>query len=90
MAEVIYSTDALKTMMPARSVKAVAPHSSNDLPDGTCDSLYIGGAGDVALIAADDSSAVTFVGLTAGQVLPVRTKAVRVSGTTATSIVALY
>lgn len=75
---------------PASSSKAVTPHASNDLPDGVCRSLWVGGAGDVAVIADRDSVAVVFKGCAAGSIIPVYAKAVRVTGTTATDIVALY
>ena len=75
---------------PARNVRAVTPHASDNLPDGPCRSLYVGTEGDVALIASADDSAVTFVGVAAGTILPVAAKAVRVTGTTADDIVALY
>lgn len=51
-------------------------------------SLYVGGAGDVVVVAPDDS-AVKFVGVPAGTVLPVRAKRVNLTGTTATNIVGM-
>jgi len=75
---------------PATSLAAVTPHATNPLPGGTCRALWIGGAGDVTILAESDSAPVTIVGVPAGTLLPIRAKAVRVSGTTATSIVALY
>lgn len=73
---------------PADSCSAVTPANS-DLANVTR-ALYVGGAGDLSLILANDSAAVTFVGVPAGTVLPVRAKQVRSTGTTATNIVALY
>jgi len=73
----------------ARQLRAVTPSDSVDLPISPCRALWIGVAGNVALIAADDSSAVTLTAVEAG-LLPVRTKRVLSTGTTATSIVALY
>lgn len=67
---------------------AVTKNDSTDLTV-TARALYIGGAGDVAVITAGGST-VTFVGLAAGSVLPVRVKRVKSTGTTATSIVALW
>lgn len=75
---------------PATSLAAVSPHASNALPGGTCRGLWVGAAGDVSIVAESDAAAVTIVGVPAGTLLPIRAKAVRVSGTTATSIVALY
>lgn len=73
---------------PARSVRAVAPSDVADLPDGIPKALLVGGAGAISIIAADDTAAVTII-VQAG-VLSVRVKRVRLTGTTATSIVALY
>jgi len=52
--------------------------------------LYVGGAGDVALMAPGATAAVTFVGVPAGAVLPVQAVKVMSTNTTATSIVALF
>ncbi|PLP58516.1 hypothetical protein CYK37_15135 [Mesorhizobium loti] len=75
---------------PASSLRAVTPHATDTLPNGVCRALWVGAAGDVAVIAEDDSAAVTLTAVPAGSVLPVRAKAVRAAGTTATNIVALY
>ena len=74
----------------ADRVRAVTPNDSTNLPLGTATALWIGGAGDVAIIAEGDTSAVTIVAIPAGTILPIRTKRVLSTGTTATSIVALY
>lgn len=73
---------------PARSLKPVTPHASSNLPDGICRALWVGGVGDISLVADEDSSAVVLKG--ASGLVPIRVKAVRVTGTTATDIVALY
>lgn len=52
--------------------------------------LYIGGAGDVAVVFEDGGTAVTIPGVIAGQVYPFRVTKVMSTNTTATSIVALY
>lgn len=53
-------------------------------------SLYIGGAGDLAIIPVDGgSTTVTFVGVPAGTIMPVYAWKV-MAATTATNIVALY
>jgi hypothetical protein len=75
---------------PAASLRSVTPHASNSLPDGVCRALWVGGAGDVSVIAENDTTAVLIAGLVAGSLLPVRVKAVRAVGTTAANIVALY
>ena len=50
--------------------------------------LYIGGAGNVSVLLADDTT-VVFNGAVAGSILPIRAKRVN-TATTATNIVALY
>jgi hypothetical protein len=73
----------------AWNLAAVTPHDTNELTY-TARALYIGGAGDVALIAGGDSAAVTLASVPAGTILPIRAKVVKSTGTTATNIVALY
>lgn len=73
---------------PAVSAAAVTPSDVTVLDPAT-KALYIGGAGDLSVILLDDEADVTFVGLAAGQLLPVRATKV-MAATTATSIVALY
>jgi hypothetical protein len=52
--------------------------------------LYIGAAGNIAIVAEDNTAAVVFVAVSAGQTLAVRAKKVMSTGTTATNIVAMY
>lgn len=51
--------------------------------------LYIGGAGDVAVVTAAGSE-VTFSAVPAGSFLPVHIKQVKLTGTDATAILALW
>jgi len=52
-------------------------------------SIYVGGAGNVAVEPLDGGNTVTFVML-AGSVVPVRVRRVLATGTTATSLVRVY
>ena len=74
---------------PATKAFAVTPDDDTDLANVTR-GLYVGGAGTVVAILADDNSAVTLAGATAGSVLPLRVKRVLSTGTTATSLVGVY
>lgn len=56
---------------------------------GYIDALYVGGAGDVAVMPIGATAAVTLPGATAGSILPVRCQQVMSTSTTATSIVGL-
>lgn len=57
--------------------------------DGEADALYVGGAGDVVVVRPDDTN-ITFSGVPAGTVLPVKNIRVEATGTTATGLIALY
>lgn len=52
--------------------------------------LWIGGAGNVAILASDDSAAVTLTAVPAGTLLPISAKKVMSTNTTATAIVGIY
>lgn len=74
---------------PAIGLYAVTPSDTtvlSPLPR----SLYIGAAGNIAIVAEDNTGSVVFVAVSAGQILPVRAKQVLSTGTTAASIVAMY
>lgn len=73
---------------PGETAAAVTPSDSVNL---TADarSLYIGGAGNASVVTANGDT-VTFVGLLAGSILPVRIRRVNATDTTATNIVAIY
>lgn len=73
---------------PAISVASVTPSDSTNL-SSIARALWVGGAGDVAVVCPDNTVA-TLVGVPAGTLLPVRAKRVNSTNTTATSIVALY
>jgi hypothetical protein len=75
-------------MFTASSLAAVTKSDSTVLRGVRA--LWVGGAGDVAVVAADDTDAVTLVGVPAGTVLLVQAKKVMSTNTTATSIVALF
>ena len=51
--------------------------------------VYVGGTGDVAILADGDTVAVTFVGVLAGTLLPVKAKKVMSTNTSATALVGL-
>lgn len=52
--------------------------------------LWVGGAGNVAVVFADGGSAVTLVAVPAGTMLAIQVTKVMSTNTTATSIVAIY
>ena len=74
---------------PAGSAAAVVPSDTTDL-DVPSRALWVGGAGNVEVILANDSAAVVLSAVPAGTLLPIRAKRVKAGSTTATLIVALY
>lgn len=74
---------------PATNAIEITPDDSNDLAQVTR-AIYIGGSGNMVATLAEDSAAVTFVGLVAGSLLPLRVKRVKATDTTATNIVGVY
>jgi len=83
----------LQDITGARVFEAVTPADTGDVllrgatkkpPKG----IYVGGAGDVAAIDYDGTT-VTFVGVAAGTVLPIRPRDIT-TASTATNMVALY
>ena len=74
---------------PAKNAVAVTPNDSTDLTTAAR-ALYIGGAGDVVVDMVGTGSTITFAGVPAGTILPIRAARVRSTSTTATSIVALW
>jgi len=69
--------------------RAVTPNDSTDLTLGVCRAIYAGAAGDISIVDLSGET-VVFVGVLAGSILPVQTARINATGTTATSIVALY
>lgn len=73
---------------PASHFASVTPHDTTPLTKSSR-SLYIGGAGDVAVTSVEGDEEV-FVGVVAGTILPIRVSHVRAVGTTATNILSLW
>jgi hypothetical protein len=73
---------------PASKLTAITPDDSNDLAN-ICRALYVGSGGNVAVIAAGDSVAVTIPSVPSGAILPIRVKRLMLSNTTAGSFIAM-
>jgi hypothetical protein len=84
-----FATRADDVSAPARRTTAIVPHDTNDLAD-LPKAIYIGGGGDVALMAVADNTARTFKAVQVGSILPIRVRRVLATGTTATNLIALY
>jgi hypothetical protein len=69
---------------------SVTPNDSTDLPGGPAVAVWVGGAGNVAVIGAGgDTTSVTLNSAAAGSVINIRVRRVLSTGTTATNIVAI-
>jgi hypothetical protein len=73
---------------PGRSWKAVTPSDTVNLAAG-CRSLWVGTAGDLALVG-DDDHVETFTTSSDGQWVPLGPKRVNDTNTTAGNIIAVY
>ena len=73
---------------PASGGEAVTAHDTTEFAT-VSRAIYVGGAGNVAAVMAD-GTVLTFVGVQAGTLLPIRCKRINSTNTTATSMVALY
>jgi hypothetical protein len=79
------------SITPSDTFVAVTPSDATAISAalGETKGLYVGGAGNVVCIDCTNT-AVTFTAVPAGTVLPVRTRRVNATNTTATAIVALF
>jgi len=73
---------------PALNAEAVTPSDSVSLTNDSR-GLFVGGAGNISVLMSGGTS-VTFTGVVAGSILPIRVNRVNATSTTATDIVALY
>jgi hypothetical protein len=83
-----YSHHAPGLSSPATNGEAVTPSDSASFTKASR-ALYVGGAGTVVAVMKDGTT-LTFVGVPAGAILPIRATRVNSTSTTATNIVALY
>jgi hypothetical protein len=74
---------------PSTHLVAITPSDSTDLSAEKFKALWVGGAGNIAVLAVNDSSAVTISGVAAGTLIPIMAKKVMSTNTTATLIVGL-
>ena len=74
---------------PVRRAFVITPNDNGDL-DYVTRAVYVGKTGDIRVCLIDDTVAVTFVGVLAGTLLPIRIKDVLATGTTATDLVGLF
>lgn len=68
---------------------AVTPSDTVAFTQGVTRGVYVGGAGNMVCVK-EDGTTVTFTGVLAGVVYPIRCKRINSTSTTATSLVALF
>lgn len=82
-------------VVPYTKAVAVTPNDGTNLAAGATQAIYIGGAGNLAVIMWEDfrrgiTTPVTFTGVTVGSVLRISAVRIMATNTTATALVALY
>jgi hypothetical protein len=78
----IYATHASGLDSPAVKAFAITPDDNTDLAL-TTRAVYTGKGGTLVCFLADDSAEVTFTNVPAGQIMPLRLRRVKATGTTA-------
>lgn len=73
---------------PARDCFSLVTSDSEDIARAT-KAIYVGEGGDIVLRAVGSQADVTLANVPTGAILPIRVRAVRVTGTTAGGIVGL-
>lgn len=79
----------MSTPNPASLAYVVTPSNTVNFPQGTCRALYVGSGGNITVLL-DNGDTVTFANAQTGSVLPVECLRVNATGTTASSLIALY
>jgi hypothetical protein len=81
--------DSPGSLVSAASYASVTPHDTNPL-SSRARALWVGGGGTLAVVCPATGQVVTFTGVPAGQFFPIQVDVVKASGTSCTSIVALF
>lgn len=75
------------TIQVGTKLRTVTPSDSTVV---ACQALWVGTAGNVAVLAEGDSAAVTILNVADGTILPIACNKVMSTNTTASNIVAIY
>jgi hypothetical protein len=68
----------------------ITPSDTVNLPGGVTEGIWIGGAGNIAVVMQNNVMPVVLTAVPAGAWLPLAAKRINATGTTATALVALY
>lgn len=80
--------NALAQLETSRDFAAITPNDGADFDTIECRAVYVGGAGNITATNASGVD-VLFSNVLAGTVMPIRTRRIKATGTTATGLVAL-
>jgi hypothetical protein len=83
-----FETQTASLSLPARNAFAITPHATNEI-DPLPKAIYVGTGGNITLRTVDGSADVLLKNVASGQIIDVRARFIRTSGTTATDIVGL-
>lgn len=76
---------------PANEAATITPSDTVDIATGPTRGVYVGVAGDVTAVMAGGSQAtVLFKNVPTGVILPISVKRINATGTTATTMLALF
>lgn len=89
MADIWDDLDGDKLTGPLIAGEAVDVSVADQVLSNTSRALWVGGAGNVEVVM-NNGDTLTFTGVTAGYLLPVRATQVNTAGTTAANILALW
>jgi hypothetical protein len=78
-----------EAQMQAGSFSSATAITTSDSATNSYDAIYVGGAGNVAVILAGDTAAVTFTAPPVGTTLRLKTSKVMATNTTATLLIGL-
>ena len=88
MADEFFSVPDTQTGQ-AQNLTSLVPSDAADIAF-VSKAIYVGIGGNLAVIAEDDTVAVTLANVQSGTILPIRVRRVMATNTTASSIVNLY
>jgi hypothetical protein len=73
---------------PARHAFTITPHATAEI-DPLPKAVYVGTGGDITLRAADSSADIVFKNVMSGQILDIRIRYIRATGTSSADLVGL-
>ena len=81
-----------EAVTPSDTINLTGPSdniSAGPSGDALCEAIFVG-VGGVVIAVRDDDTTITFTGVVAGSILPIKAKRINSTSTTATDMVALF